>query len=151
MGSNGLAPRPYTARHARTLFVRVSPDDWPLVKRGLKRQFRGMPGKQSALWKAEPPVPAVFYCLKRGEYDARLMVLEEMWQEELGAMSDESLRLEGYESFEHFRRDWMRRRRDGKKFRPTQKVFVYRMRPWEPEDEAELGTAMLRRLYGDWL
>src|SRR4051794_20235096 len=129
MGSNGQGPRPWTARYAQTLFVRVPKADWPLVKRGLKREFRGTPGNQSALWMTEPPVPVLAYTMERASYrqqtayDARLMVLERVWREELAAISDESLANEGFDSFEAFRRAWMRRYRDGKKFRPTQVVF----------------------------
>jgi hypothetical protein len=157
MGSNGLGPKPFTAHQARTLFVRVAPLDWPLVKRGHKREFRGMPGKQSALWMVEPPQPVVAYIvthanrIRERTYDARLMLLEKAWQEELGAISDESLQAEGYESFAEFRRAWMRRQRNGQKFKPTTKVFAYRVRPWEPGDEEKMGAAILKRLYGEWL
>jgi hypothetical protein len=152
MGRNGLGPRPYTARHARTLFVRVPVAEWPEVKRGYKREFRGTPGKQSALLRAEMPRPVVAYCLTTSEiYDTRLMLLEALRLEEVGAISDESLRREGFGSFEEFRRAWMRRNRNGQKFRPTQKVFVYSIRPWEPKDRAEMGEAILQHLYGDFL
>jgi hypothetical protein len=135
----------------------VAASDWPLVKRGLKHEFRGMPGKQTALWDVEPPQPVVAYTLtgktyaKEATYDARLMVLEAAWREELGAISDESLKAEGYDNFADFRRAWMRRQRNGQKFTPTMKVFVYRLRPWEPEDGKWMGAALLKHLYGEWL
>jgi hypothetical protein len=157
MGSNGVGPKPYTAHQARTLFVRVPPSEWPMVKRGRKREFRGMPGNQSALWMVEPPLPVVAYNVTPSydgtetTYDARLMLLEKWWQEELGAISDESLRAEGYDNFAEFRRAWVRRQRNGKKFKPTTKVFAYRLRPWEPEDAEAAGAALLKRLYGEWL
>lgn len=146
-GSRG--PRPYTQRHARTVFVRVPAVDWPAVKRGIKREFRGSLGKQSALFSVKTPSPCVAYSIVRGSHDARLMILEEVRQEQVGAISPESLAAEGFESFEEFRRYWMRRERS--KFRPTKQVFVYRLRPWEMTDRDVMADLMLRRLYGDWM
>lgn len=146
-GSRG--PRPYTQRHARTIFIRVAAADWPLVKRGLKTEFRGQLGVQSALFNTPAPSPVVAYSIVRGTYDARLMLLEAVSQEELGAITPESLEREGFVDFESFRRYWMQR--DGKKFRPTKKVFVYRLRPWAAGDDEAMAAVLLKRLYGDWL
>lgn len=149
-GSRG--PRPYTQRHARTLFVRVPADDWPLVRRGMKKEFRGQLGRQSALWaNVACPTPVVAYAIVRGSYDARLMILQSVRQEELGAITPESLQREGFETFEEFRRYWLRRERGGSKFKPTRKVFVYGIRPWHPTDELEMGLGLLKRLYGDFM
>lgn len=146
-GSRG--PRPFTQRHARTIFVRVPAADWPLVKRGFKTEFRGQIGGQSALFNTPTPSPVVAYSIVRGNYDARLMFLEHVSQEELGAVTEESLQREGFTDFESYRRYWITR--DGKKFRPSKLVFVYRIRPWGPGDDEAMAAELLSRLYGEWL
>jgi hypothetical protein len=145
-GSKG--PKPYKQRQARTLFVRVPAPDWAAVKRGLQRTFVGSIGRQSALWETPTPTPAVAYSIIRGSHDSRLMVLEAVRQEQLGAIDPAEL---GFESMAHFRRYWMQRERNGKKFPPTRHVFVYTMRPWERGDEEEMGMLMVKRLYGEFL
>jgi hypothetical protein len=147
-GSKG--PKPYTQRQARTIFVRVPAPDWPLVRRGLKREFRGSIGRQSALFATPTPTPAVFYSLIRGTYECRLMILEDVRQEMLGEISPESLAAEGFPDLASFRRYWMDRERNGKKFPPTKKVFVYKVRPLEPSDREEMGVLLFDRLYGEF-
>lgn len=151
MGADGgHGPRPFSQRRVSTTFVRVHPDDWAAVKHGIKREFRGGRGASSTTFNVDPPTPVVAYC-RRGpdDYEARLMVLTETWQEPLGAIGAESLEREGFEDVAAFRRYWVLRER--KRFRPTRMVFVYRVRPWEPADHQELGMALIDRLYGDWL
>jgi hypothetical protein len=95
-------------------------------------------------------VPCVAYRLDRyGNYDAELLVLVAVWREPLGAISAESLAAEGYGSFDEFRRAWVIRER--RWFRPLDVITAYRVRPWAPEDGAEMGGALLRRLYGGFL
>lgn len=147
-GSKG--PKPYEQRRASTVFVRVPTSDWVEVKSGHKTEFRGSPGAVSSLNWVETPTPVVAYRYSRAHgYDAALMVLEERWQEPLGAITPESLAREGHESFAHFRRYWIRR--EGKRFRPTREVVVYRIRRWAPEDARLFADRLLARLYGDFL
>lgn len=152
MGVNGShGPKPYDKRQASTIFLRVPIRDWPAVKRGYKTEFRAGTGKNAVpqLWGVQPPVPVVAYAVRDGEHDARLMVLEELWQEPLGAISPESLRREGFDSLDEFRTYWISRER--RRFRPLRNVFAYRVRPWHPEDREVFADRTLTHLYGDWI
>jgi hypothetical protein len=77
------------------------------------------------------------------------MVLEAIWREPLGAISEKSLANEGYDSFAQFRRAWTIRER--RRFPLTAPVTVHRVRPWTPEVAAGMGEALLRQLYGEFL
>ena len=152
MGADGNGPTGLTQRQQKTLFIRVPTADWPLVRRGLKTEFRGEIGKQATVFHVKTPTPCVAYAVTRGESpDARLMILERCWQEELGLISQESLRAEGFADLAEFRRYWIRRHRNGKRFQPTKRVFVYQLRPWRPEERAKMADLILQRLYGDFL
>jgi hypothetical protein len=148
-GSKG--PKPYRQTRASTLFLRVPVGEWPSVKRGMKPEFRAPSGPQSQLNLVTPPLPVIAYSVnRRGQHDAALMVLEAMWCEPLGAISEESLREEGCATLAEFRRKWMLRER--KRFTPTRIITVYRVRPWRfGLDEREMAQRLLVRLYGDWL
>jgi hypothetical protein len=151
MGADGSrGPRPFKQRRASTLFVRVPSSEWPEVKRGLKREFRALSGHVSALWNVEPPTPIVAYRINgHGEYDARLMVLEDLWREPLGAISPESLAAEGCESLHEFKRAWLVRRK--RYFNVLAQTTVYRLRPWGPKDEREMADRILQGLYGEFV
>lgn len=128
-------------------------DDWRSVVAGRKTEFRGPIGKSSALFNVPTPTLCVAYTVYRGRgHDERLMLLEDVRQEQLGAISPESLTREGFTgdtAFEQFRRYWMAR--DRKLFQPTRKVFVYRLRPIRPGDIEEQGERLVSHLYGDFL
>ena len=151
MGADGShGPRPFAQHRLSTTFVRVHADDWPAVKNGIKREFRGGRGASSRTFNVECPTPVVAYCIRApNDYEARVMVLTNTWQEPLGAISDQSLAAEGFDTLAAFRRYWMLRER--KRFQPTRMVFVYQVRPWEPDDLTELGVKLIDRLYGDFL
>jgi hypothetical protein len=152
MGADGgKGPQPWVQHAARTTFLRVPVMDWPAVKRGVKTEFRanGGRGTISQAWKVPTPVPVVAYTIRQGRYDARLMILEEVWQEPLGAISPESLRREGFADMAEFRAYWLAR--EHVRFRPTRKMFAFRVRPWVAEDFGESAEKLLRRLYGDFL
>lgn len=146
-GTNG--PKPYTQRRASTVFLRVPYADWPAVSRGKKREFRGSRGNTSGLHFVNPPTPVVAYTVRQGQYQAKLMVLEKRWSEQLGAISDESLAAEGFKSLAEFRRYWMMRER--RRFMPTREVVAYRVSPFEPGDIDIFGRRIMRHLYGEFL
>jgi hypothetical protein len=77
------------------------------------------------------------------------MVLEAVWREPLGAISEESLAAEGYGTMREFRRAWIIREK--RRFPLLTPVTVYRVRAWMPEDAAAMGEALLRQLYGEFL
>jgi hypothetical protein len=145
----GHGPKPFQQHRASTTFLRVPAADWPLIARGAKTEFRGARGASSQLWSVEPPTPVVAYAIMRGVHEGHLMLLEEVRREPLGAISDESLRREGFSSFAEFRRYWMHREK--RRFQPTREVFVYRVRPWLPSDRTKMATMLFDRLYGDWV
>lgn len=153
MGADGSrGPKPFTQFRASTTFLRVPLADWPAVRRGLKTEFRAIagPNKTPKLWQVDPPTAVVGYTVSGGgTHEAALMVLEAMWQEPLGAISEDSLAAEGMKSLAEFRRYWMKR--EGRRFEPARVVYVYRVRPWLEGDADILGARLLRRLYGDFL
>lgn len=143
------APKPWDKRLASTLFLRVPWQEFRAVVSGRKTEFRAAPGKASQLDRAETPTPVVAYRnnpRRQNPYEARLMVLEETWQEPLGSISPESLRRERQPDFAHFRRYWMQRTH--RPFAPTRMVICYRVRPWQEEDQRRFERAIFRRLYG---
>lgn len=147
---NGAGPRPYKQRRARTIFLRVPYSEWGSVKAGRKREFRASPNATPQFWDVEPPMPVVAYAISRQlGYRAQLMVLEEHWREPLGAISPESLAAEGQPDIAHFRRYWMHREHTA--FKPTRMVSVFRVRPWQPSDDAGMAERLLERLYGEFL
>lgn len=149
-GSRG--PKPWTQRRISTTFLRVPYGDWPAVKRGYKREFRAGSGNNQVpqLWGVTTPTLVVAYSIdNQHRHDGRLMVLEEMRQEPLGAISAESLEAEGFASLAEFRTYWMER--EHRRFTPTRLVFAYRVRPVYPADLDAFGDAALEHLYGDFL
>lgn len=151
MGADGShGPRPFTQRQARTAFLRVPTADWIVVRRGIKREFRASPRAVSKLWSIEPPTPVVAYRYHESHgYDSKLMVLEDTWIEPLGAISEESLKAEGFANLAEFRRYFMARERT--RFKPTRKITVYRVRPWLPADARFFGARLFGRLYGEFV
>lgn len=146
-GSNG--PKPWKQRRASTAFLRVPAADWPAVSRGKKTEFRAASGQVSGLHFVETPTLVVAYRVKRGEYEGKLMVLEERRSEPLDAIDEEGLRREGFRTFAEFRRYWMRRER--RRFRPTREVVVFRVRPFTEDDREVFSERILEHLYGEWL
>jgi hypothetical protein len=147
--TSGKGPKPYKQRKASTVFLRIPPGDYSAIARGAKTEFRGASGRVSGLHFVQPPTPVVGYTERLGKYKSTLLVLEKRWTEPLGAISDESLRNEGFESLAHFRRYWMDRER--RRFRPTRDVVVYRVRPWNEDDQRVFSSRILDHLYGEWL
>jgi hypothetical protein len=148
--STTRGPKPWTQHRASTIFLRVPSADWAAVRHGRKREFRAQSGKVSQLWNVECPVPVVAYKVDSfGRYESALMILEAVWREPLGAISAESLNAEGFESFAHFRRYWCLREK--RLFRPLHMTTVFRVRPWQPEDDRDMANALLQRLYGEFL
>lgn len=140
-------PGPFRKRHAWTTFLRVPDHSWLEVKHGSLTEFRY---RRLSIVGLEPPCPVV--CYRTGgtnqDYDSRVMVLEEVWREPLGAISQDSLDRLGM-TFPEFRRDWVERR--GKGFEPLLEFNVFRVRQFERADLEPLGARLIERLYGAFL
>jgi hypothetical protein len=150
MGATRRGPKPYNQHHASTIFVRVPSDEWHAVKGGYKREIRSRQSSTTAIQGLSLPTPCVAYRLHPHHgYDAALMVLEGVWREPLGAISEESIANEGYATMAEFRRAWVMREK--RRFPLLAPVTVHRVRPWTPEDAAGMGKALLRQLYGEFL
>lgn len=148
----GHGPKPWAKRQLSTTFLRVPYGDWPAVKRGLKREFRAGSGNNQVpqLWGVRPPTLVVAYSIdSQFRHDRRLMVLEDMRQEPLGAISPESLEREGFATLAEFRTYWMAR--EHRRFTPTRMIFAYRLRPVYPADLDAYADAALEHLYGDFI
>jgi hypothetical protein len=151
-----MPSKPFEQHRASTVFLRVPTADWPLVITGVRREFRAAQGNVPQLWTVPLPTLCVCYRKRRaaGDYDHRLMVLEDVRQERLCEISEAGLRDAGYdgtreEAYAAFRRDWMIREK--RKFAPTRKVMVFRVRKVEKQDVATAAFSLLNFLYGDFL
>ena len=143
-------PKPYNLRQASTIFVRVHSDDWHALKCGAKCEIRSRQSSLIALNVLSLPTPCVVWRLHPYHgYEAVLMVLEAVWREPLGAISEESIGNEGYDSMAEFRRAWIIREK--RRFPLLDTVTVHRVRPWTPDDAAAMGSALLHQLYGEFL
>lgn len=147
------SPKPWKQYTAVTTFLRVPRGDWTAVKIGAKTEFRASGRGVTLLNRVTPPVAVVAWTIDASrQHHSALMVLEETWAEEVGAIAGrpESLEREGFESMAHFRRYWMAR----KGFRPfdfMERVQVYRVRPWRDDDLDDLGRRLIQRLYAEHL
>jgi hypothetical protein len=115
------------------------------VRYGNKTEWRASPGTITQLWNVTLPMLVVGYAIRGGEHESCLLVLEATWQEMLAGISAESLAREGFPDMAHFRRYWMKRTQ--KRFRPLDKVQVFRVHRASPEEIPELGRRMIERLY----
>lgn len=121
--------------------------DWTDVLSGAKREVRTY-GHQEPL--RALPFPAVLYTMTPATREIRtaLGVVTDRWVEPLGAISSESLELEGFpDDLPGFRRYFATRYPKGG-FRPLAKVIVTRLRPMTPEDVEQWREEIWDRLYG---
>ena len=125
-----------------------------MVSTGLVTEFRGAAGNASHLQGTPLPTLAVAYRRRLAvrEYDYRLMLLEDVRKEALGAITDDGLGRAGYTgegAFARFRRDWMINEK--RRFDPLRVVFVYRVRPIEEGDLERVGASLVGHLYREYL
>lgn len=146
--------RPLAQHQASTVYLRVPSQAWPLVSTGRVTEFRAAVGNAPQLWHVPLPTLAVAYRrrLSVAEYDYRLLLLEAVRREALGAITPEGLTAAGYagdNAFPRFRRDWMLREK--RRFEPLRTVFVYTVRPVHEGDLEAVGRSLVNHLYGDHL
>lgn len=145
--------RPWSPLRVSTRYLRVPAQDWLRIKRFEKTEFRLPPKGAGRMieWHAiKYPTPVVLYSTRDDKrYNTLLVVLEEMVVEPLGAISPESLEREGYADLANFRRYWTTR--TAERFRPLEKVYVFRIRPFGDGDSERLGAQIIEHLYGDFL
>lgn len=136
------------------MFLRVPSAVWTVVSEGQVSEFRASTGNAPQLWQTRLPTLAVAYRrrLSRTEYDYRLMMLEGIRREALGAITDAGLRAAGYDSedaFARFRRDWCLA--EHRRFEPLRQVFVFTVRPIARGDLQRAGMTLVGQLYGDYV
>jgi hypothetical protein len=150
--SSPTAPGDYPTHQLNTLFLRVPFGDWTKVTIGAKVEFRTKPRGNAAIHLAQCPTPVVAYTVNsHGARACKLMVLVEQRQERLIDIADKPLHLEreGFTSYDEFKRYW--RARNGGIYRPLQTVITHRLREWEDDDDAIMGTELCERLYGEFM
>ena len=153
LGGRPAEPRPLKQRQLKTVMLRVPTPVWPQVSAGRVREFRAATGNVPQLWKVPLPTLAVAYRRRQRtlDYDYRLMVLEAIRREALGAITDAGLAAAGYEgdgALARFRRDWMIA--EHRRFEPLRKVVVFAVRLVGPGDLDVVGRATIDHLYGDY-
>jgi hypothetical protein len=128
----------------------VPAEDWPAVKTGHKREFRSRAVLPHLLADGVVPTAVVAYMTRRvsGQHERKLMVLERSWREPLAAISEDSIKAEGFPDMAHFRRYWTSRTKT--RFRPLDMVQVFNVRPFTDDDIAVVGAVLFRRLYGEF-
>jgi hypothetical protein len=136
------------------VFLRVPSQEWPAVNSGRVREFRASIGNVPQLFNVPLPTLVVAYRKRRatGDYEYRLMTLEGIRQEALGAINEEGLRLAGYtgeNARARFRRDWMNREK--RRFEPLRKVMVFTVRPFTEDDIDLTGRRLVEHLYGEFI
>lgn len=118
-----------------------------MVKRGFQHVVVGGTAHQTRLFTVPTPTPVVAYTHKRGkDYDCRLMILEDVRRDMLGAIDPAEA---GFPGLAEFRRYWIARERNGRGFEPMRLVWVYKLRPMVEGDREEMGLMLFDRLYGE--
>lgn len=141
-------PRP--ASYVRNFPVYVDPVDWADVTSGRKSELRKygqskpLPGRERKF-----PAACVFYTERSvGEIQTALGVVEDQWNEPLGAISPESLAREGFpDDLPGFRRYFAARYPRGG-FRPLAGVVVQVIRPMNDDDATRTMLETWEHLYG---
>ena len=152
-----MAQAPHRPRRSRvsTKFLRIPQVDWAAVVTGHKTELRRVHGKAFGE-RLHGPAPG---CLVLPEvavgwrktrvpagHEYRLLVIEEVWEEPLGAISPESLEREGCSSIEEFRRYWNGRERHP--FPPLATAVAWRFHPLPESERADAANRIFQRLYG---
>lgn len=124
--------------------LRVWWDDWSLVVTGAKRQYRA-PARFGLLNREQFPVPVLVYTTRNRVRRAKLVVLEEQFEQPLMALSLADIHAEGFADISEFRAYWCQRHQRG--VDPMGRVHVHVLRPLLPDDGQRLGEHLLDYLY----
>lgn len=152
MTSSALAKRPRASNllRARVENVRITVPrvDWSRVRIFEKCMWRSYSRRRTEL---VLPRPVVLFSEhpQTGAVDSMVACLTETWQEMLGAISEEDVAEEGFDSRRAFKLYFAERYPKGG-FRPLEKVQVYRIRPLTDEDREAWLDEMWQRLYGSF-
>lgn len=144
----------HTERLTRTVSTtpfRIPRLDWGAITNGDKTEFRRH-GKWGYETYGITPRPIVIYSVHdlTEEYEVDVAILEDIWQEPLGVITPESLANEGYRNVREFR-SYFQERYPRRGWRPLDKVWVYKLRPFTPADRREHADKLFRELFGSWL
>lgn len=122
--------------------------DFPYIAQGFKTEYRTYGNPMTRQMEMPWPLPALAYSLNHAnQIQKTLLVVEAVWRERLGAISEESLTGEGYESVDAFKHYWMLR--TGKRPNIMAYINVRRFRPFVAGDSHHLGSRLLQLLYGE--
>lgn len=139
-------------RNRRLMVPRV---DWADVLAGVKTEFRHYGGttvERNAAVGWSLPEPVVLYCPNdlSEDIDTALGTLEAAWTEPMGAISEESLRREGFgESLTDFRR-YIAERYPRAGFRPMARCRCFRVHPLTAEEREAFKDKLWHRMYGQF-
>lgn len=144
----------FPQRKVATTFLRLPRVDWARVLTGEKSEVRAA-GRHALHHNrlTKLPMPVVGYSFQhyRHQAESALLVVERAWSEPLGAISPESLRAEGFDSYRDFRLYW-KNRHQSVGYRPQSIVQVVQLRPWDrAEDPERFGRVLLEHLFGTWV
>lgn len=144
--------------HVNTRSAYVDPIDWIAVISGEKTEWR-LYGNANFIEKMVFPSPIVVYSPSAADpmipYTA-LLTLEEMWREPIAAITDESLRREGFTAHDDRRdnfadfRNYIAARYPNGGFRPIANVVCRRVHPMTADERTEFMERHWHHLYGRW-
>lgn len=141
-------PRRLLARRLVVQSLRVVTGDYARIRAGEKREYRTYKLRIHQLREGEC---AIVYASAgpRKPLRTSLVVVEASYVEPLGAISPESVSLEGFTTFREFR-TYFRERERVKGFRQLDRVQVVRFRPFHEHEKSALSEALFDDLYGRW-
>lgn len=149
MLSTAPAERPATYRDlvadVRNVRLFVHRIDWSRVRCGEKTMWRSY--RLGAITDLPRPVVLYSYHPQLPRVDTALAVLTETWQEVLGAISEEDVRREGFDSRSEFKR-YFNERYPKEGFRPLNKVQVVVVEPLLPDVIEDWKNRAWERCFG---
>lgn len=135
-------------RNRRLMVPRV---DWADVLAGVKTEFRHYGGHVTRNQGWELPEPVVLYCPDsiHDDVDTAVAVLEAAWVEPIGAISEESIRNEGFTHIDEFRR-YITERYPVGGFRPMATTRCFRVHPMSVDELAVFKDKLWDRMFGQF-
>lgn len=151
MPSSTLAEKPterqQIAQGCGNVRLYVARVDFAAIRAGEKRMWRSY--RRGTVRDLPRPVIVCSHHPATGRIDTALSCLIETWTEPLGAISEEHVREEGFETRSAFK-SYFAERYPNYGFRPLDTVQVFRVRPLTDDDRDEWFEQTWQRLYGSF-